>query len=219
MIKRKGRSQIPNLTPNYKSLEIKGQMRSDWSVLYTIGNIFSRAIRYYCHTFKINLIWKRYERPKFWNNKSPSSRTIRVPVEKWHLDVISIEKHIAYYREGGGASSQKLQAAWSLKLSLLSMFHHFHSTYTNCPLFLVVQVGIILNFWLWVHPSPILKLQHTLLPLKCHKLRSMAQLFFSYVVSFLEPTLGLLRSLGVCHIYLYLLTYQPTYLPMFFTFT
>jgi hypothetical protein len=44
MIKRKGKSQIGNLTLNHKSLEKMGQMRFDWSVLYTIGKIFSRAI-------------------------------------------------------------------------------------------------------------------------------------------------------------------------------
>ncbi len=67
LIKRKGRSQILNLTPNHKSRESMGQMRSDWSLLYTDGNIFSRAIRYFCHILEKGL---RYERPKFWDNKS-----------------------------------------------------------------------------------------------------------------------------------------------------
>jgi len=44
-------------------------------------------------------------------------RTTRVPIlglpfeslgEKWHLDVIPVERHIMYYREGSGASSQRL---------------------------------------------------------------------------------------------------------------
>jgi hypothetical protein len=56
MIKRKGGSQIGNLTPDYKSLESKGQMKFDWSVLYTIGKIFSRAIRNFPHTFETNMI-------------------------------------------------------------------------------------------------------------------------------------------------------------------
>jgi hypothetical protein len=43
MIERRGGSQIENLTPDHKSLESKGQMRSDWGVLYTVGKIFSRA--------------------------------------------------------------------------------------------------------------------------------------------------------------------------------
>jgi hypothetical protein len=30
--------------------------------------------------------------------------------EKWHLDVVPVKKHKAYYREGSGASSQRLQA-------------------------------------------------------------------------------------------------------------
>jgi hypothetical protein len=51
---KKGRSQIENLIPDHKSFESRGQMRSDWSVLYTIGKIFSRAIRYQpCNLKKI----------------------------------------------------------------------------------------------------------------------------------------------------------------------
>jgi hypothetical protein len=57
MIKRRGRSQIRNLTLDHKSLETKGQMRSDWSMLYTIGKIFSRAIRHFPHIFKKNKKW------------------------------------------------------------------------------------------------------------------------------------------------------------------
>jgi len=37
--KKKGRSQIGNLILDHKLLESKGQMSSDWGVLYTIGNI------------------------------------------------------------------------------------------------------------------------------------------------------------------------------------
>jgi hypothetical protein len=47
MIKRRGRSQIENLTPNHKSLESRGQMKFDWNVLYTVEKIFSRVIRYF----------------------------------------------------------------------------------------------------------------------------------------------------------------------------
>jgi hypothetical protein len=47
MIKRRGGGQIGNLTPNHNSLESKGQMRSNWGMLYTIGKIFLRAITYY----------------------------------------------------------------------------------------------------------------------------------------------------------------------------
>jgi hypothetical protein len=39
MIEKRGRSQIGNLTPDHKLLESRGQMSSDWGVLYTIGNI------------------------------------------------------------------------------------------------------------------------------------------------------------------------------------
>jgi len=114
--------------------------------------IFSKVIKYFPHTFKIDLFWESYECPKFWDNKNPR--------EKWHLDVVSVKKHKVYHREGSSASSQKLQVVWSLclKLSLLSPLHDFHSTCTNHPPFLVVHVDIILNSCLWVRPSPILKL-------------------------------------------------------------
>jgi hypothetical protein len=44
--KKKGGSQIGNLTPDHKLFENRGQMKSNRSVLYTIEKIFSRAIRY-----------------------------------------------------------------------------------------------------------------------------------------------------------------------------
>jgi hypothetical protein len=40
MIKRTGGNQIENLTPDHKSLESMGQMKSNWSVLYTIEKYF-----------------------------------------------------------------------------------------------------------------------------------------------------------------------------------
>jgi hypothetical protein len=55
MIKKRGRSQIGNLTPNHKSLESRGQMKPNWSLIYTIGKIFSRVIRYFALTFKKKL--------------------------------------------------------------------------------------------------------------------------------------------------------------------
>ncbi len=75
MIKGRGESQIPNLTLNHKLLEIKGQMKSNWGVSYTIEKIFLKAIKYFPFIFQIYLVWKRYERPKFWNNKSPNFGT------------------------------------------------------------------------------------------------------------------------------------------------
>jgi len=47
MIKRRGTSQIENLTPDHKSLERRSEMRFDWVMLYTIGKIFLKAIRYF----------------------------------------------------------------------------------------------------------------------------------------------------------------------------
>jgi hypothetical protein len=52
MIKRRGGSQIEKLTPDHKPLESRGQMNFDWGVLYTIGKIFLRDLRYYPHIFK-----------------------------------------------------------------------------------------------------------------------------------------------------------------------
>jgi hypothetical protein len=68
-----------------------------FGMLYTVGKIFLRAIRYNPHISKIDLIWKRYERPKFWNNKSPNFGNLG---EKWHLDVILVEKHKYIIRRG-----------------------------------------------------------------------------------------------------------------------
>jgi len=44
---KKGQSQIGNLTLDHKPFEGKSQMSSDWGMLYTIGNIFLKVIKYY----------------------------------------------------------------------------------------------------------------------------------------------------------------------------
>jgi hypothetical protein len=75
MIKRRGGNQIGNLTLDCKTLEHKGQMKSDLNMLYTVGNIFSKDIRYCPHTFEKDLIWEKYEHPKFWDNKNPNFGT------------------------------------------------------------------------------------------------------------------------------------------------
>ncbi len=155
-------------------------------MLYTIENIFSRDIRYCPCTFETNLIWERYEHSKFWDNKVlVLGLPLGSPRKKWHLDVVPTERHKIYYREGNGASSQRLQVVWSLclKLSLLNLSQHCHSTCINRLLFLIMQVDIILNFHLWVRPSPVPEVQHILLPLKCCKLKSAPQFSFSFVVS------------------------------------
>jgi hypothetical protein len=87
-----------------------------------------------------------------------------------------------------------------LKLPLLSMSHHFNWTCTNRPIFLVVQVDLILNSCLWIRPSPISELQHALLPPKCYKLKSMPQLSYFSIVLLGDPHSGLLENLRVCHI-------------------
>jgi hypothetical protein len=52
VIKKKGESQIGNLTPDHKSLESRGEMKSGWKVLYIVGKIFSRDIKYWFCIFK-----------------------------------------------------------------------------------------------------------------------------------------------------------------------
>jgi hypothetical protein len=180
-----GENQMEIWLPT-KSLESRGQMRFDWNMLYTGWKIFARAIRYFPRIF--------FKKPWFEKYMNIQSFGItKVPIlglplgsskEKWHLDVVPAERHRVYYREGSGASSERLRVVWSscMKLFLLSPPHHFHSTYTNCLFLLVVQVDLVLNSHLWVHPSPILKLQHALLPPKCFELRNVPQLFSSYVV-------------------------------------
>jgi hypothetical protein len=56
MIKRKGGSEIGDLISNHKSLESKGQMKSDGGMFNTIGKIFLRVIRYFPHILKKDLI-------------------------------------------------------------------------------------------------------------------------------------------------------------------
>jgi hypothetical protein len=72
MIKRRGESQIENLIRDHKSLERRGQMRSNLNMLYSIGNIFPRVIRDFICTLKTNLI------EKYMNVQS--LETTRVPV-------------------------------------------------------------------------------------------------------------------------------------------
>jgi hypothetical protein len=56
---------------------------------------------------KKDMIWRRYECLKFYDNKSPSFESLG---KKCQLDVTFVKRHKIYYREGSGASSQKLQA-------------------------------------------------------------------------------------------------------------
>jgi len=70
MIKRRGKSQIKNLIPDHKPFEKKGQMNFNWSMLYIIEFSFWRLWNIALTFSKIKIIWKIYERPKFWDNKS-----------------------------------------------------------------------------------------------------------------------------------------------------
>jgi hypothetical protein len=75
MIKRRGGSQIGNLTPDHKPFESRGQLSFDWGVLYIVEKIILRVVRYYIRISKKKLIWKRYERPKSWDSKNFSFET------------------------------------------------------------------------------------------------------------------------------------------------
>jgi hypothetical protein len=75
-------------------------MRSNWGMLYIVGKILLKAIRCCPCTFFKKLICKKYERPKFWDNKSPYFGTPTLESHwKWHLDVVHVERHKVYYRE------------------------------------------------------------------------------------------------------------------------
>ncbi len=94
-----------------KSLESRGQMRSDWAC-------YTPLERYFWKLSNITLAFFL----KTWFEKDMNNhnfRTIKVPVlglslsnpeKKWHLDVVPVEKHIIHYRTGSGASSQRLWA-------------------------------------------------------------------------------------------------------------
>ncbi len=82
-----------------------------------------------------------------------------------------------------------------LKLSLLNLSHHFHLTCINY-LFFLVQVDLILNSHLWVCPSPIPQLQHTILPPKCCKLKIVPQFYFIFRCFALGPTFGSIKKFG-----------------------
>jgi hypothetical protein len=57
------------------------------------------------------LIWKRMGVQSFRTTKVPVlGLPLGRPKEKWHLDVVPMERHIVYYREGNGVSSQRLRA-------------------------------------------------------------------------------------------------------------
>jgi hypothetical protein len=71
MIKRRGGNQIENLTSDHKSVKGNGQLTFDWGVLYTIGKIFLKAIRYYLRIFFKNLIEKYMNIQSFGTTKVP----------------------------------------------------------------------------------------------------------------------------------------------------
>ncbi len=90
-----------------------------------------------------------------------------------------------------------------LKLSLLSLLHHLHSTCTNSPFSLVMQADFILNSCLWVCPSSILELQHTFLPSKWYKLGSMPLFYFIFRCFILGPTFWFFKKFGGTSINIY----------------
>jgi hypothetical protein len=109
-------------------------------MLFIVGNIFSRTLKYWACIHK-----------KIWFEKDMNVQSFRItriptlgsPKEKWHLGVVRVKKHKLYYREGSGASSQRLWDVWNLclRLSLLSSSHHFNSTY------ITVWLCKLITFW------------------------------------------------------------------------
>ncbi len=89
-----------------------------------------------------------------------------------------------------------------LKLSLLSPPHHFNLTCINFLFFLVVQVDLILNFCLWVHPSPILELQHTPLTPEVLWAKEHTPTPSSYIVFTFKLTFESFKELGCASIYI-----------------
>jgi hypothetical protein len=72
MNKRKGKSQIENLTPDHKPLECKGQMGFNWGMLCPFGKMFLRDISYCPRIFKAIYFEK--------NMSVQSFGTLRVPI-------------------------------------------------------------------------------------------------------------------------------------------
>jgi hypothetical protein len=85
-------------------------MISDWGLQYTIGKIFLRAIKYCPCVLQ--------KKPCFEKDMNIQSFGITIipilglplgsPRKKCHLDVALAKSHRIYYREGSGASSQRL---------------------------------------------------------------------------------------------------------------
>jgi murein L,D-transpeptidase YafK len=71
MIKRKGKNQIEILILNHKPFEKKGP-NEIWleNVVHFWKDLFESYKILPMH-FQNKIDWERYERPKFWNNKSP----------------------------------------------------------------------------------------------------------------------------------------------------
>ncbi len=63
---RRGGNQIGNLTPDHKSFKSKGQMKSNWNMLHTVGKIFSKAIKYFPCTLKKILLGQQDS--QFWDS-------------------------------------------------------------------------------------------------------------------------------------------------------
>jgi hypothetical protein len=110
------------------------------------------------------------------------------PEEKWHLDVVLAERHIIYYREGNGASSQRLWSMWRLclRLFLLSPPHYFHSICIN---HLFSWLCRLISSWIFACEFIlilILELQHILLTLEVLWVKERTPTYFSFNVFIFE---------------------------------
>jgi hypothetical protein len=52
-----------------------------------------------------SFFWGKYECPKFSDNNNPN---FGIPTWECHLDVAPVKNHRIYYKEGSGASSQRV---------------------------------------------------------------------------------------------------------------
>jgi hypothetical protein len=166
---------------------------------YTPLEIYFQGSKKFPCTFKTNLIWERYEGPKFWDNKSFDFGTPTWDSRGKVMFGCSPCREASNIIEGGEwCLFPKVIGCVKLVLEVVitKFVTPFPFDLHQPPFFLlVVHVDFILNFFLWVHLSPIVELQHTLLPLKCCELRSMPQFFFFYCF-ILKPAFGSFQEFG-----------------------
>jgi hypothetical protein len=118
-----------------------------------------------------------------------------VPGEKNHLDAGPVESHRVYYKgEGGGLPQVRAVVnlvcpccLWLVLAPKVLQLCTNHFVWVVCRPVWVSSLSIL--------PSPIPKLQHTPLPLKCYELGNVPQLL-SLPLSFTWTHIGVLQGIG-----------------------